>query len=154
HGQGGINHLIGGAGADVLDGTGGISFADYSPATSGVVAGLANPGSNTRDAAGGAFVALSKLVGWSSNDTLQLGNASGSIWALAGDDTLIGGSGNDDLHGQGGNDILNGGAGVDLLDGGRGNDTFVLHRGEANGDTVADFDGNGELSSGAGDLLE
>jgi Ca2+-binding RTX toxin-like protein len=154
HGQGGINHLIGGAGADVLDGTGGISFADYSTATSGVMASLANPGSNTGDAAGDTYVSLSNLVGSNSNDTLQLGNASGSIWALAGDDTLIGGSGNDDLHGQGGNDILNGGGGVDLLDGGGGNDTFVLHRGEANGDTVADFDSNGELSSGAGDLLE
>ena len=41
----------------------------------GVMASLANPGSNTGDAAGDTYVSLSNLVGSNSNDTLQLGNA-------------------------------------------------------------------------------
>jgi Ca2+-binding RTX toxin-like protein len=47
--------------------------------------------------------------------------------------------GNDTLAGGSGNDTIDGGAGVDLLAGSSGADLFVFHKGEANGDTVADF---------------
>jgi Ca2+-binding RTX toxin-like protein len=45
-----------------------------------------------------------------------------------------------------GNDTINGGPGVDLVVGGAGDDTFIFifHVGEANGDTVLDFDALGE----------
>jgi Ca2+-binding RTX toxin-like protein len=46
---------------------------------------------------------------------------------------------------------IDGGGGADTLTGGLGNDLFVFHAGEANGDTVVDFQGNG---AAAGDLLE
>src|SRR5262245_56321151 len=51
------------------------------------------------------------------------------------------------LFGNSGDNTLDGGAGVDVLTGNAGNDTFVFHVGQANGDIVVDFAGNG---SGAG----
>ena len=46
---------------------------------------------------------------------------------------------------------LNGGGGADQLKGLGGNDTFIFQAGQANGDTVYEFDGNG---AGAGDVLQ
>jgi len=40
---------------------------------------------------------------------------------------------------MGGDDALYGNGGADLLDGGAGHDVFVLGRGGADGDTLADF---------------
>src|SRR5262245_26162358 len=54
------------------------------------------------------------------------------------------------LFGSGNDNLLNGGAGPDSLTGGGGNDVFVFAAGEADGDTVVDFAGNG---AGAGDWL-
>lgn len=109
------------------------------------------PASNIGDASGDSYVSIEGLAGSNLGDTLQLGNGSGSIWALSGDDMLIGGTGNDELHGQAGNDSLNGGPGVDVLEGGAGTDTFIFAKAEANGDTVQDFSGQ---ASGGGDRLE
>ncbi len=52
---------------------------------------------------------------------------------------------------SGGDDVIDGGPGLDTLTGGPGNDTFVLHAGEAGGDTITDFNGNG---AGLGDQLQ
>ena len=48
------------------------------------------------------------------------------------------------------NDVLNGGAGADRLIGGVGDDDFVFQAGEANGDVIVDFIGNG---AAAGDEM-
>ena len=47
-------------------------------------------------------------------------------------------------------DTLNGGAGADTLTGGGGNDVFSFNAGQADGDAITDFFGNGAL---AGDAL-
>ncbi|RYD68314.1 MAG: tandem-95 repeat protein, partial [Sphingomonadales bacterium] len=47
-------------------------------------------------------------------------------------------------------DVLHAGAGLDVLTGGTGNDTFVFTQGQANGDRIVDFGGNG---AAAGDSL-
>jgi Ca2+-binding RTX toxin-like protein len=47
------------------------------------------------------------------------------------------------LYGNSGINLLDGGAGADMLTGGAGNDVFLFQRGEAAGDTVVDFAGNG-----------
>jgi Ca2+-binding RTX toxin-like protein len=52
-------------------------------------------------------------------------------------------------YGNAGNNLLNGG-GADVLVGNAGNDAFVFQRGEGDGDTIADFAGDG---AGAGDWL-
>jgi Ca2+-binding RTX toxin-like protein len=64
---------------------------------------------------------------------------------------IFGNSGANTLSGGGGNDRLDGGAGVDVLKGDAGNDTFVFHAGEANGDVITDFVGNGAAT---GDSLQ
>ncbi|MEQ1709548.1 MAG: hypothetical protein ABL864_14580, partial [Terricaulis sp.] len=63
---------------------------------------------------------------------------------------LDGGGGNDFLFGLSGDDTLIGASGVDQLNGGDGDDTFVFRAGQANGDVVIDFSGNG---AGAGDMF-
>ena len=68
-----------------------------------------------------------------------------------GNDTFIGSSFADDFRGGIGDDTLDGRGGVDTLIGGAGNDTFVFRAGQANGDIVTDFAGNG---ASAGDLFQ
>jgi Ca2+-binding RTX toxin-like protein len=54
------------------------------------------------------------------------------------------------IFGNKGANELNGAGGADTLTGGAGNDVFVLKAGEANGDAIADFAGNG---AGVGDTI-
>jgi Ca2+-binding RTX toxin-like protein len=54
------------------------------------------------------------------------------------------------IFGNAGDNILNGRGSTDQLNGLGGNDTFVFEAGEANGDTVYEFAGNG---AGTGDVL-
>ena len=64
-----------------------------------------------------------------------------------------GGTGNalaNSIFGNSGNNTLDGQGGADILTGNAGNDTFVFNVGQANGDTVVDFAGNG---AGAGNSL-
>jgi Ca2+-binding RTX toxin-like protein len=78
----------------------------------------------------------------------ELGN---TITGGGGADVLLGLGGHDVLSGGAGNDRLDGGAGVDRLTGGSGFDRFVFRKGEANGDVITDFSGNG--SSVGDDIL-
>ncbi|HEX2217033.1 MAG TPA: hypothetical protein VHG27_10145 [Xanthobacteraceae bacterium] len=73
----------------------------------------------------------------------------GTVHSVAGL-TLFGNAAANHLTGNTGADTLDGLAGGDRLAGGEGNDTFVLRRGETNGDVLADFNGNGAL---AGDMV-
>ena len=68
------------------------------------------------------------------------GNVAATGNALA--NGMFGNSGDNSLDGQGGADVLTGNA---------GNDTFVFNVGQADGDTIVDFAGNGV---GAGDWLK
>ncbi len=63
----------------------------------------------------------------------------------ASDDILVGGANHDLLNGYGGNDTLNGRGSTDVLAGGFGDDTFVFQPGEANGDTVLDFNAHSDI---------
>jgi Ca2+-binding RTX toxin-like protein len=61
-----------------------------------------------------------------------------------------GNSGDNFIFGNSNSNTLDGGGGVDQINGLGGNDTFMFHAGQANGDTVFDFEGNG---LGAGDVI-
>jgi Ca2+-binding RTX toxin-like protein len=91
--------------------------------------------------AGTYYINISDLRGagenFSANDSFMLhmsltGQAAAAD-AIAGDDTIDGGSGNDVLYGMGGNDIIIGGLGLDWLAGGSGNDRFVHNNAAENG---------------------
>ncbi len=110
------------ASANVLDGLGGIDTVSYYASLQGVAIDLA------------AGTGISGGV----NDTLlNFENANGSAHA-------------DAIIGNGGVNVLNGLGGADTLTGGGDNDTFVLAAGQADGDILADFAGNG---AAAGDSL-
>lgn len=114
NGAGGNDVLNGGVGADKLYGGSGTDTASYQNATSGVVASLLKPTTNTGEAKGDAYSSIEWLIGSAFNDKLQ-GNG--------GANRLTGGAGNDQLYGEDGNDVLIGGAGADRLYGGNGSDT-------------------------------
>jgi serralysin len=82
--------------------------------------------------------------------TLSGNGEANHLYGNAGIDTLSGGANGDRLFGFGSNDTLDGGLGADRLTGGEGKDIFVLRRGEAHGDTIADFEGFGAVS---GDVI-
>ena len=128
-GDGNDNHLRGGLGADALNGGAGFDYAEYQNATAGLTASLANPASNTGEAAGDTYTSIEGLIGSNFGDTL-IGNAISN--------TLLGGLGAD---------VLDGGAGNDTLTGGAGGDKFVFAPGY-DADTVTDF------SAAAGDKID
>lgn len=79
------------------------------------------------------------VVGTAGSDTLAVAALGGTVDALGGDDTLLGGAGADSLFGGSGSDRLEGQAGNDYLNGDYGGDTYVFKRGDGQ-DTVHDFD--------------
>jgi serralysin len=169
------NRLIGNAGANVLDGGGGADQLYGRAGNDTYYVDSAADQVIEADAAGNDIVlaSVSYALGTGQHvETLATANAAGTaaisltgnefanaLVGNAGANTLRGGAGNDRLFGNGGMDtlrggagadVLNGGAGADSLGGGDGNDLFVFVAGEANGDVITDFAGNG---ASAGDSL-
>jgi serralysin len=110
----GDDTLIGRQGGDALDGGLGTDVASYATAKTGLVASLANPASNTGDAAGDTYASIEGVRGSKYAD------------ALGGDD---------------GDNLLWGGGGQDTLSGGLGGDTFAFDQTLVSGNvaTVTDF---------------
>lgn len=138
--------LIGGDGADLIDGRDGFDTADYTEAAAGVTVDLAL-GRALDDGFGkvDTLVGIEAAVGSGFGDTLTGTGGDNRLTGNAGDDTLIGkegddtlegGSGADLLEGGDGNDTIDGGDGADLLDGGSGNDLLI--GGSADGDSAID----------------
>jgi Ca2+-binding RTX toxin-like protein len=120
-------NVVGGSASDTLIGGG---------------AGDTLDGGEGNDALGGGN-GNDTLVGGDGNDALDAAAGNDSLDGGQGDDTVSGGIGDDTLSGGVGDDALDGGYGSDELIGGDGNDTFVFQAGQANGDSIVDFAGNG-----------
>jgi Ca2+-binding RTX toxin-like protein len=91
----------------------------------------------TAVACSGSLIMGANLVGLTllgTEDLSGTGNALGNV-----------------IEGNKGANLIDGGAGADSLTGGAGNDTFILKAGQANGDVIGDFTGNG---SAAGDSIK
>ena len=129
-GNGQDNQLEGGAGADFLDGRGGVDWARYNSAPAGVTVDLTGITPNTGDAAGDTFASIENLMG--------------SAFA----DTLIGDGGTNFLRGNGGPDALFGGGDDDHADY-RGSNigltvslaTPAVNTGQAAGDSYVSIEG-------------
>jgi Ca2+-binding RTX toxin-like protein len=113
------NLFRGGGGKDLLNGAGGLDTADYSDKIAAVEVTL-----------NGATQVGVKVGGVAEDAILNIEN-------------LTGGSAADSLTGDDRANVIDGGPGADGMAGGSASDTFAFRRGEANGDTVADFNGNG-----------
>lgn len=115
NGDAGDNRLVGGTGADLIDGRDGFDTADYAGSTAAVRVDLAlSVQGGSGDAAGDRLVSIEALVGSAFDDSLA---------GVGVDEALHGGAGADRLEGRGGDDLLQGGAGADVLIGGDGVDT-------------------------------
>jgi Ca2+-binding RTX toxin-like protein len=117
------NTIRGGAGADTLTGGGGVDTLSYEGSASQVLINLGNGQAQGGDAQGDVFSNFRNLMGSDHADG---------------------------LFGDGLENVIRGGRGADSLFGGLNNDTFVFRQGEADGDTLIDFAGNGVA---AGDQL-
>jgi Ca2+-binding RTX toxin-like protein len=135
YGNTGNNLLNGGGGADTM--LGGIGNDTYFVDNAGDVV-FENPGEGTDAVFSGVSYTLSANV-----ETLVLQGAGN----LAG----TGNAQNNSIFGNTGANVLDGAGGPDVLTGDAGNDSFVFHAGQADGDTVVDFGGNG---AAAGDSLQ
>jgi aryl-phospho-beta-D-glucosidase BglC (GH1 family) len=124
-GAGGADAMVGGAGNDVY-------FVD-DPGD----AVIENPNEGSDTVFASAHFRLSanveNLVVQGSSDLQGYGNGDSNT-----------------LYGNGGVNLLDGGGGADVLVGNAGDDAFLFHQGEANGDIIVDFAGNG---ASAGDVL-
>ncbi|MCV6577012.1 MAG: hypothetical protein OIF58_14900 [Cohaesibacter sp.] len=127
----GNDMLIGGAGADILDGGDGWDTAVYWDAASGVRVNLSDDSKNTGIAAGDSFVNIEAVIGSSYDDT------------ITGDDGWNG------LYGGEGDDVLNGKDGNDNIEGGEGDDVFIFAAGDDD-DVIEDF----SAGSGSDDVIE
>lgn len=115
NGDAGGNRLVGGKGADLINGRDGFDTADYSGSTAGVQIDLAlSVQGSTGDAAGDRLVSIEALIGSAFDDSLA---------GVGAAEAMYGGAGDDRLEGRGGDDLLQGGAGADVLIGGEGVDT-------------------------------
>jgi Ca2+-binding RTX toxin-like protein len=129
------NLLNGGAGADTMIGGAGNDTYFVDDAGDMVV-------ENVGEGSDAVFATVDYVL-VANVETLVLqgsGNLSGTGNALA-----------NSIFGNSGGNTLDGGAAADVLMGNAGNDTFVFHAGEAGGDDVVDFAGNGVA---AGDALQ
>ena len=146
YGAVGDDTLTGGLGDDILDGGLGTNTLAGGAGNDGYVIHslndvvIENPGEGTAD----YEMALVSGV------TLAANVENGSIAFTTGGALTGNGLGNI-IYGNAGADTLDGAAGADIVSGAAGDDVFIFRTGQANGDILTDFSGNG---AGAGDMLQ
>ncbi|SFB15712.1 Ca2+-binding protein, RTX toxin-related [Rhizobium sp. NFR07] len=139
------NELVGNSGDNILDGQGGADtmrgalgndtyIVDH---TGDMVIELAGQGIDT------VRSSLTYTLGDNVENLVLTGSGQRDATGNALGNVIIGNDGANKIHGMDGDDIIEGGLGADQLYGDAGNDTFVLRKGEFQGDVIEDFSGNG-----------
>jgi len=135
YGGDGNDTLQGGLGADNLVGEAGYDRVDYRDSSSGVTVNLATGINTGGSAAGDTLSGIEEIVGSTHGDTITTNSGGIVVFAVGGNDHLIGGSGDDHFYGGSGNDTLQGGMGADNLVGEAGYDR-VDYRDSSSGVSV------------------
>jgi Ca2+-binding RTX toxin-like protein len=144
-GMDGVDTLNGGNGDDMLDG--GASNDTMNGGQGNDEYYVDNAGDDVNEVAGqGADTVYSNISDYVLADNVETLSLNESLVGL----NAMGNDLANTIFGNANNNSLNGGDGADHLSGLGGNDTFVFQAGQANGDTVYEFDGNG---AAAGDVL-
>jgi Ca2+-binding RTX toxin-like protein len=114
------NIIDGGAGADAINGKGGIDTETYASDRSGadLFIDLLQSVQHGGHAEGDTLVSIENIIASNGDD---------SIFGSNGNNRLEGGAGADVIFGRDGNDTIVSGSGADYLDGGQGMDTFVFN---------------------------
>jgi Ca2+-binding RTX toxin-like protein len=137
-GYGGGDTLNGGLGADIM--AGGEATDTYFVDNAGdKVTELANQGEDDK--------VFANVAGYVLTDHVEILSLAGSLVGV----NATGNAQSNTIFGNANDNVLNGGDGNDALSGLGGNDTFVFKAGEANGDVIYEFSGNG---AAAGDVLK
>ena len=118
-GDGLANLLMGGAGNDILEGRAG---NDTLQGGDGLDTLIGGDGDDRLD--GG--LGNDRMEGGAGADSLVAGDGNDLLYGDGDNDTLEGGSGNDTLFGGDGDDRLDGGTGNDRFEGGLGNDFYLV----------------------------
>ncbi|WP_430417035.1 beta strand repeat-containing protein [Parasphingorhabdus sp.] len=155
-GGAGDDLLRGGDGGDLLDGGADFDTVSYTGSNLPVFVRLFNQTAFGGHANDDTLVSIEGVIGSSKNDDIIGSNIANILDGGDGDDIIMGFNGADTIHGGNGNDLIIGGAGGDNLDGSTDIDTlsyagstlgvFVrlfnnsVFGGDANGDTIANFE--------------
>lgn len=136
--------VIGGDGADTLNGQAGNDTLDGGDGTDSIIGGdgddslIGEDGNDTITGDNGNDTILGgnhndSINGGDGNDSVDAGQSNDTVLGGIGNDTINGSDGLDSLFGEVGNDSIFGGAGNDTLSGGNGNDALT---GQAGNDVV------------------
>lgn len=149
-GGGGADDLWGESGNDTIKGGGGDDILDGGLGMDTLMGGTGNDfyyakeTDNLTEMAGEGYdTVFTYAINYTLPDNVE------ELWIRSG----VSGTGNAQANVIFGNErdnVLNGGGGSDVLSGLGGNDTFVFRPGQAHGDTIYEFQGNG---AGTGDML-
>jgi Ca2+-binding RTX toxin-like protein len=154
NGGSGFDLLLGDEGNDTLNGevgddtlNGGLGIDDMSGGMGNDIY-IAESGDRVFERAGEGYdIVYSYSTAYTLSDNVEvLSLASAGSPGIYG----TGNAQSNTIYGNGFDNVLDGGAGSDSLSGLGGNDTFVFRAGQANGDVVYEFNGNG---AAAGDVL-
>ncbi|EPX83959.1 S8 family serine peptidase [Salipiger mucosus] len=138
--EGGIEHIIAGAGNDGLDGNGQANtiFADFGDDT-------------INGNGGGDYIVAARgddnIYGGSGNDRIVAGYGNDYVHGDSGNDTILGGDGFDQLNGGSGDDLIFGWQGIDSINGGNGGDRIFGGRGN---DGISGWDGHDRIWGDSG----
>jgi len=121
--NGGDDLIIGGAGADTIDGGTNTAVGDtasYSNSNGAVSINLGSGFANGAHATGDVLTNIENLFGSAFGDVLTGTTGNNVINGFSGNDTINGGSGDDSMEGGQGNDFFISGLGADTINGGAG----------------------------------